>query len=452
MKYFFTILTLLLPFYLFSQLEPRISLDATPDHKWEIGAHMGHLFTAGDIPFNPGFAGGIHVRRSLDYIFSFRIDANYGFMQGERFNGHNQFRTNWFSTTLQGLISVNNLKWDEPTRRTNIYVFVGGGFNQFSVEQQSNGGARGMNIKNANSPILDIGGGISIRLNENMNIGIDHKFGSLFSQYADRIDGFENKGFRDITNYTSLRFNFNIGKKDKSEPLYWVNPLQSIISNIVEIKQRPVFIPKDSDGDGVLDIFDLEPNTPLGARVDTRGVTLDSDGDGIPDYQDKEPYSLPGHKYDNEGVATQPIYMTEAEVDRKIREQMEMIPLFFPNIHFKTSQFEIRATEIPKLKHVADLLRLNDNLKLAVIGYTDQKGSEHFNDLLSYQRAEAVIQHLITEQGINKDRLILIWKGDKDTIVTDKDESYMNRRVEFKIADDTMKNMSQPKKNASSKF
>ncbi len=452
MRYFFIVLVLFSPCCIFSQLEQRINLDATPAHKWEIGTHTGHLFIAGDIPFNPGFAGGIHIRRSLDYIFSFRIDANYGFMQGERFNSHNQFRTNWFSTTLQGLISVNNLKWDEPTRRTNIYIFVGGGFNQFSVQQQPNGGAKGMDVKNANSPILDIGGGISIRLNENVNIGIDHKFGSLFSQYADRIDGFENRGFRDITNYTSLRLNFNIGKKDKSEPLYWVNPLQSIISSIVEIKQRPVFTPQDSDGDGVLDIFDLEPNTPLGARVDTRGVMLDSDGDGIPDHQDKEPYSLPNHEYDSDGVATKPIYMTEEEVDRKIRAQMEMIPLFFPNIHFKTGEFEIRPTETPKLKHMADLLRLNNNLKLAVIGYTDQRGAEHLNDLLSYQRAEAVIQYLITEQGINKDRLILIWKGDKEGIVTDKDESYMNRRVEFQIADDTMKNMSQPKKKTSNKF
>ncbi len=452
MKHYFIVLALFIPFHLFGQLEQRIQLNATPAHKWEVGTHIGHLFIAGDIPFNPGFAGGIHVRRSLDYIFSFRIDANYGFMEGERFNATNQFRTNWFSTTLQGLISLNNLKWDEPTRRTNIYVFLGGGFNQFSVEQQPNGGTKGINVKNANSPILDTGGGISIRVNENMNIGIDHKFGSLFSKYADRIDGFENKGFRDITNYTSVRLNFNIGKKDKSEPLYWVNPLQSIISNIVELKERPVFIPKDSDGDGVIDIFDLEPDTPLGARVDTRGVTLDSDEDGIPDYKDKEPYSPPNHEYDDEGVATKPIYITEEEVDRKIREQLEMLPLFFPNIHFKTSQFEIRATEIPKLKHIADLLNLNSNLKLAVIGYTDQKGAEHFNDLLSYNRAEAVINYLVTEKNIRRERLILIWKGDKDTMVTDKDESYMNRRVEFKIANDTMENMEKPKRKIGNQY
>ncbi|NJK83975.1 MAG: OmpA family protein [Saprospiraceae bacterium] len=443
---------LFFPILLLAQLEQRISFDATPAHKWELGVHMGHLFVAGDIPFKPGFAGGFHIRRALDYVFSFRLDANYGVMNGERFNGTNQFTTNWFSTTLQGLISVNNLKWDEPARRTNLYVFVGGGINNFSVEQYPNGGNKGINVNKAISPILDIGGGISIRLNEKMNIGMDHKFGSLFSKYADRMDGFENKGFRDIANYTTIRLNINVGKKDKSEPLYWVNPLQNIISDITALKERPNFVPTDSDGDGVLDLFDLESNTPPGTPVDTRGVTLDSDGDGIPDNQDKEPYSPPNYKYNEEGVATQPTYITEEEVDRRIKEQLEMIPLFFPNIHFKTSQFDIRETELPKLKHIADLLKLNDNLKLAVIGYTDQKGSEHFNDLLSYQRAEAVIQHLIVAHGMSKERFILLWKGDKDAIVVDQEESYMNRRVEFKIATADMEDMDKPKKKTNSKF
>ena len=44
----------------------------------------------------------------------------------------------------------------------------------------------------------------------------------------------------------------------------------------------------DADGDGVTDQFDLEPNTPAGAKVDSHGRAIDTDGDGIPDYKDKE--------------------------------------------------------------------------------------------------------------------------------------------------------------------
>lgn len=37
-------------------------------------------------------------------------------------------------------------------------------------------------------------------------------------------------------------------------------------------------------------------------------------------------------------------------------------------------------------------------------------------------------------------------------MVTDKDESYMNRRVEFKIANDTMENMEKPKRKIGNQY
>lgn len=430
----------------------KVNYDATPAHKWEVGGHIGHLFTAGDISFKPGFGGGFHIRRAMDYIFSFRLDANYGVMQGERFNSDNQFTTNWFSSTFQGVISVNNLKWDEPNRRTNLYAYVGGGLNRFTVDHTANNGSPGRDIDRATSPILDIGVGFSIRLTEQMNIGVDHKFSSLFSRYADQIDGFENQGFRDMSNYTSIRLNFNIGKKDKAEPLYWVNPLGAIINDLTEIKERPTFVPTDSDGDGVLDILDLEPDTPLGATVDTRGITLDSDRDGIPNYKDSEPYSPPNFEYDEDGVAIQPKYVTEQQVDQKIKDQQEMLPWFLPNIHFRVNQAEIRAMEQPKLQHVAKILTLYKDIRLAVIGYTDQQGSEQYNNQLSYGRAKAVIDYLVATHDIDRKRLALVWKGEEEAVVVDEEESYMNRRVEFLLVDATVGDMEKPKNGKKKRY
>ncbi len=44
---------------------------------------------------------------------------------------------------------------------------------------------------------------------------------------------------------------------------------------------------KDKDKDGVLDKFDLCPNTPRLVTVDEYGCPIDSDGDGVPDYLDE---------------------------------------------------------------------------------------------------------------------------------------------------------------------
>ena len=46
---------------------------------------------------------------------------------------------------------------------------------------------------------------------------------------------------------------------------------------------------KDTDQDGILDLFDACPNTPTNVRVDKVGCPIDSDGDGIADYYDECP-------------------------------------------------------------------------------------------------------------------------------------------------------------------
>ena len=48
---------------------------------------------------------------------------------------------------------------------------------------------------------------------------------------------------------------------------------------------------KDKDKDGILDKWDVCPNTPLNVRVDEMGCPLDNDGDGVADYMDECPYT-----------------------------------------------------------------------------------------------------------------------------------------------------------------
>ena len=58
----------------------------------------------------------------------------------------------------------------------------------------------------------------------------------------------------------------------------------------------------DQDGDLVLDINDLCPETPTGVKVDESGCPLDSDNDGIADYLDKEKDTKSGAIVDEKGV------------------------------------------------------------------------------------------------------------------------------------------------------
>ncbi len=58
----------------------------------------------------------------------------------------------------------------------------------------------------------------------------------------------------------------------------------------------------DSDGDGVYNGIDKEPNTPKGYKVDINGMTLDSDGDGVPNSIDREANTPRGVPVDAYGV------------------------------------------------------------------------------------------------------------------------------------------------------
>lgn len=50
-------------------------------------------------------------------------------------------------------------------------------------------------------------------------------------------------------------------------------------------------VAKDSDGDGVPDVYDKEANTPKQSRVYGDGVSIDSDMDGVPDFRDNCPFA-----------------------------------------------------------------------------------------------------------------------------------------------------------------
>lgn len=53
-----------------------------PKDMWELGVHGGYLQYAGDVNSQPGYAFGLHVRKSMGYVFSVRVNAMYGVAYG----------------------------------------------------------------------------------------------------------------------------------------------------------------------------------------------------------------------------------------------------------------------------------------------------------------------------------------------------------------------------------
>lgn len=304
--------------------------------------------------------------------------------------------------------------------------------------------------------------GVSRKISKRLNLGLEHQ---VMVTDNDLLDGIRFRSAVDQTNqndlghYTNLRLGINLGNFDKiTEPLYWLNPLDATMNDIAELKQRPILDLTDSDGDGIIDMLDQEKDSPAGAPVDTRGVTLDSDGDGVPDYLDKEPYSPPGFSTDSEGVSSAP-RLSEEDVNRLIDGKQakwceeckasfsECGKWFLPMIHFDLDKSRIKPEFYGHLHHVATVLKMCPNICVSVVGHTDTRSSDAYNSRLSYSRAQAAIDHLVTNYGIDRSRLKLMYDGETTPLFGNSradSEHLVNRRVEFRICEDGDTDMGMP--------
>lgn len=304
--------------------------------------------------------------------------------------------------------------------------------------------------------------GISRKINKRLNIGLEHQVITSDNDYLDGVHfrtALDQTNNNDISHYTNVRLGINLGNFDKvTEPLYWLNPLDAQMNDIAALKQRPVLDLTDTDQDGIIDMLDQEVATPEGAPVDTRGIALDSDGDGIADYKDKEPYSPPGYVVSKDGVADVKCCINMDDVNKAIETKAgSMITgamagksdcgkWFLPMIHFDLDKANIKPEFYGHLHHVASVMKMCPDVCVSVVGHTDVRSSNDYNNGLSYNRAENAVNYLVTQYGIDRSRFKLMYGGEDMPMApgTKSKEHYMNRRVEFRICGDADVEMGRP--------
>jgi OmpA-OmpF porin, OOP family len=98
-------------------------------------------------------------------------------------------------------------------------------------------------------------------------------------------------------------------------------------------------------------------------------------------------------------------------------------------INFAFNSAVIPPTHFAQLTRVAELLRQEPALSLAVEGHTDAVGSAEYNIELSRRRAAAVV-HYLTDHGVDGHRLMAVGKGKTEPLVADPMDG-RNRRVQF---------------------
>ncbi len=104
------------------------------------------------------------------------------------------------------------------------------------------------------------------------------------------------------------------------------------------------------------------------------------------------------------------------------------------NIFFETGKYELQNESRVELDKLVMLLNENPNLKIQIDGHTDNVGQEKDNQVLSTNRAKAVIGYLLSK-SINMQRLSYKGFGSNRPVAANSTENgkALNRRTELSI-------------------
>ena len=495
-------------------LNGTYSFPAKPRNQWEIGVKAGMFAISGDIPaINPTLGWGLHVRKAFGYVFSARLEYMNGVGKGLHFLAANNYgRNSAWSTkyvapllgldagtnqpaffnsvtggkllptqalervfynykskvqdlSLQGLITMNNIRFHKSKTGFNIYGFAGFGATVYDVNintlnssgakynfssipdgtyktrkdtrkalknllddsyetQADNHGSRRPKLfGNTLKPTMTGGIGLAFKLSNRINLAIEDRV--TFTK-DDLLDGQRwqeaaigtptlTRDF-DSYNFGSVGLNINVGAK-AVEPLWWLNPLDYSYSEIrnPRLMRLPKPVLPDNDLDGVTDQFDQE-QTPQDCPVDSHGVTRDTDGDGVPDCKDKElitpTYCQP---VDADGIGKCPCPDGCAGTAPPAPTCSQLLGAL-PSVMFAKNSAKLSDDAKRLLAVAADRMRNAPGCKVVITGYC---ASNKLEQQRSWDRVNAIITYLIEKEGVNSDRLIFKYGeegGDCNTV------------------------------------
>lgn len=473
---------------------------AKPRNMWEIGAAIGNVAISGDVSAKiPALGFSVHARKALGYVFSLRMQYVNGSAKGMNWLASGNYQKNpaWTSSTnggnlpaasaytpqtrnpdgtlnrsvpvnpvfynykthlqdlsLQGIITLNNVRFHKQKNGIVLYGGAGLGFTWYNTKvnalNDQNGGnnyaalfqsqvgvagiyknrkdvlkalkagmdntyetpaedAKGRRPKlgkNTLKPSGTVLAGIAFKLGKRVNLALEdrHTFvkddlldGQQW-QEAPEGDAVQTRDF-DSYNYLSLGLNFNLGGKSV-EPLWWVNPLDYAYSELNNPKHMklPKPVLDDTDGDGVTDQLDREPNTPAGCPVDTHGVTKDTDGDGVPDCKDKQlitPTECQPVDADGVGKCPDPACCTELA---KMKENV--CPTDYPSLLMRGTS--LSADVKAMLSSVASKLKDNPTCTITLTAYP---GASKAQQSLADKKLDAVKNYMVETLGVSMDRI-----------------------------------------------
>lgn len=399
-----------------------------------------------------GYSAYFSIDKALSHTFGLKLQYDRGEIRQGYFNTKDQApanaaanlqvagRTQYDGISLLGDINLSNLLRRVDSKsdfRWAIHGYAGAGVLAYRAYQKDEFGQRLMTeVKpfKFNSLFAQAGAGLKYKISNRLDlegrlmyvVTGDEAFDGGGDQYSavNRISSHTSDNFFNAT----LGLTLNLGKH--ANHVMWHDPLQEVYTKMGELENKinDIQLCKsgDADNDGVCDDWDRQLDTPAGARVDGAGVALDVDMDGVIDLYDKC-VTVPG-PVENEGCPLNNSGNGAITIDETVMNGIE----------FDLNSDRILPNNTPILNNAINYINSN-NGSYVVVGATDTRGTESYNQSLSRRRAENVRQYLISN-GASSSKLEAQGNGKFDLKYPECDpaskcpewKNRANRRVYFK--------------------
>lgn len=430
---------------------------------WSIGINAGAIYPAVAFGGSNNFTNpqvslgyGVNIKTQVAHWLAFQLDFLRGKLKGNQDNELNNdlgtpvaaFPTyrnvKEFETEIHAALSLNtvftlgNINWLSAKNKVIPYISLGAGLAWYEPKITARRGAPPNfttgptlelykpNGEAINHLFIPIGLGMKFNLSRSLNLDLGYR-AHYFD--TDNLDGYDYHDTRngptdegaqlhkDKFSYVFLGLEFVLGNKSKPQ-LMFDNPASRMNSNLqnqIDIL-RSMLDFKDTDGDGVMDQFDKEPNTPAGCPVDSHGVTKDTDGDGVPDCKDQQLITpTECQPVDANGVGKCP--PPECCTVRDSLATVNACSLTdLPSLSFRGNSATLSADAKAILASVAGRLKESPTCSLTITGYP---AASKASQAVCNNRSEAIRMYLMNNEGISSDRLSVsceVGGGDANTI------------------------------------
>ena len=409
--------------------------------RWSLSVDVGINGFDGDIRastygFFKNVRGGLSLGGQIDYTFNpiVSLGLSYHYFPVAANNDVHAFTSN--KHQVAPILSFNLLPVFSSTTLTKwgLWFSAGVGLAYFESELYKNQGTqnevqKGQYVSNLNAYSIVIPLGINLEYNFTKNFALGLKM-NYISDNRDDLEGgvkvYQDLNLRGVTNdfllagFINARWKFGAQKKSHTRNINWKTfrdlvpdeALSAAKKNQKDIDETKEKLKVQDDAIAALEkrMQGVESRlSDIEKLLSSEGE--DSDGDGIPDHRDKEPNTKPGTPVDFWGKSV------------TLKEYLATPAIFFD--HDK-SILDNQAKETIFI--ISEMLKTNPELLVEVRGFTDFTGTDEYNQKLSVRRAERVKKELVEIYGIDAARIGINGKGR----LTNPNVSYRpNRRVEF---------------------